>query len=140
MSDWDDGLTPPPHPKPSIGKLVEQLSEQATRLVRSEIALAKKELTTKAARSGIGIGMFVVAGVLSLYGLGFLLHSAMVGLAHAVPLWLAALIVGVVLFLLAGILGLVGSRQLKKGMPPTPDSAIAGIKEDVATVKEGLRP
>jgi hypothetical protein len=140
MTDWDDGRTPPPTPKPSIGKLVEQMSEQATRLVRTEIALAKKELTTKAARSGIGIGMFVVAGVLSLYGLGFLLHSAMVGLSHAVPLWLAALIVGVALFLLAGLLALVGSKQLKKGMPPTPDAAIAGIKEDVATVKEGLRP
>ena len=140
MSDWDDGQTPPPNPKPSIGKLVEQLSEQATRLVRSEIALAKKELTTKAARSGIGIGMFLVAGVLSLYGLGFLLHSAMVGLSHAVPLCLAALIVGVALFLLAGILAFVGSRQLKKGMPPTPESAIAGIKEDVSIVKEGLRP
>ncbi|GAA1407351.1 MULTISPECIES: phage holin family protein [Oerskovia] len=140
MSDWDDGQPPPPSPKPSIGKLVEQMSEQATRLVRTEIALAKKELTTKAARSGIGIGMFVVAGVLSLYGLGFALHSAMVGLAHAVPLWLAALIVGVVLFLLAGILAFVGSKQLKKGMPPTPENAIAGIKEDVATVKEGLRP
>jgi len=140
MSDWDDGQTPPPNPKPSIGKLVEQVSEQATRLVRSEIALAKKELTTKAARSGIGIGMFVVAAVLSLYGLGFLLHSAMVGLAHAVPLWLAALIVGAVLFLLAGGLALVGRKQLKKGMPPTPEAAIANIKEDVATVKEGLHP
>jgi hypothetical protein len=139
MTDWDDGQPPRPTPKPSIGKLVEQMSEQATRLVRTEIALAKKELTTKAARSGIGIGLFVVAGVLSLYALGFLLHSAMVGLSHAVPLWLAALIVGVALLLLAGSLAFVGSKQLKKGIPPTPDAAIAGIKEDVATVKEGLR-
>lgn len=140
MSDWDDGQTPPPNPKPSIGKLVEQMSEQATRLVRTEIALARKELTTKAARSGIGIGMFVVAGVLSLYALGFLLHSAMVGLAHAVPLWLAALIVGAALLLVAGLLAFVGKKQLTKGMPPTPEATIANLKEDVATVKEGLRP
>ncbi|WP_265520271.1 phage holin family protein [Oerskovia flava] len=140
MSDWDDGRTPPTTDKPTIGRLVEQLSEQATRLVRSEIALAKTELTTKATRAGLAIGLFVAAAVLLLYALGFLLHAAMSGLATALPLWLAGLIVGVALVLVAVVLGLVGRSQLKKGIPPTPESATRNIKEDIATVKEGLHP
>ena len=118
MSDWIDGRIPPEEQKPTVGQLVERLSEQATRLVRSEIALAKAELTTKAKHAGIGIGLLVVGGVLVLYGLGFLLHSAMEGLATAMPLWLAALIVGLVLVLVAGTLAFVGVKQLQRGVPP----------------------
>ena len=140
MSDWIDGRIPPEEQKPTVGQLVERLSEQATRLVRSEIALAKAELTTKAKHAGIGIGLLVVGGVLVLYGLGFLLHSAMEGLATAMPLWLAALIVGGVLVLVAGTLAFVGVKQLQRGVPPTPTGAVASIKEDGATIKEGLSP
>ncbi|MBN0039304.1 phage holin family protein [Cellulosimicrobium cellulans] len=140
MSDWIDGRIPPEEQKPTVGQLVERLSEQATRLVRSEIALAKAELTTKAKHAGIGIGMLVVGGVLVLYGLGFLLHSAMEGLATVMPVWLAALIVGLVLVLVAGTLAFVGVKQLQRGVPPTPTGAVDSIKEDVATIKEGLRP
>ena len=89
---------------------------------------------------GIGIGLLVVGGVLVLYGLGFLLHSAMEGLATAMPLWLAALIVGGALVLVAGTLAFVGVKQLQRGVPPTPTGAVESIKEDVATIKEGLRP
>ncbi len=117
MSDWIDGRIPPEEQKPTVGQLVERLSEQATRLVRSEIALAKAELTTKAKHAGIGIGLLVVGGVLVLYGLGFLLHSAMEGLATAMPLWLAALIVGGALVLVAGTLAFVGVKQLQRGVP-----------------------
>ncbi len=83
--------------------------------------------------------MLVVGGVLVLYGLGFLLHSAMEGLATVMPLWLAALIVGLALVLVAGTLAFVGVKQLQRGVPPTPTGAVEGIKEDVATIKEGLR-
>src|SRR5690606_8716999 len=112
---------------------------RSPRLVRSEIALAKTELATKAKHAGIGIGMLVVGGVLVLYGLGFLLHSAMEGLATVMPLWLAALIVGLARVLVAGTLAVVGVQQLQRGVPPTPTGAVEGIKEDVATIKEGLR-
>ena len=42
----------------SLGKLVSDLSEQASRLVRAEVELAKEELTAKAKHAGIGSGMF----------------------------------------------------------------------------------
>ncbi|MBD5785253.1 phage holin family protein [Cellulosimicrobium terreum] len=140
MSDWVDGRVPPEEQKPTVGQLVERLSEQATRLVRSEIALAKEELSTKAKHAGVGIGLLVVGGVLVLYGLGFLFQSAVEGLANAVPMWLAALIVGLAIVLIAGLLAFVGVKQLKRGVPPVPTDAVSSVKEDVNVVKEGLRP
>ena len=140
MSDWVDGRIPPEEQKPTVGQLVERLSEQATRLVRSEIALAKTELKDKAMHAGVGIGMLVVGAVLVLYGLGFLFAAGMEGLATVMPTWLAALIVGLVLVLVAGALAFVGVKQLQRGVPPTPTAAVDSIKEDVETIKKGVRP
>ncbi|BDZ41550.1 hypothetical protein GCM10025865_08490 [Paraoerskovia sediminicola] len=117
MSDWDDGREPP---KPSIGTLVERLSEQATRLVRSEIALAKTELTKKLTHAGIAIGLFVAAGVLALYGLGWLFFAAYAGIAEALAPWLAALILGVAILIVVAVLALVGKKQLSRGVPRRP--------------------
>lgn len=42
----------------STGELVSRLSEQTSRLVRDEVALAKVEMTEKAKHAGIGTGLF----------------------------------------------------------------------------------
>jgi uncharacterized membrane protein YqjE len=137
MTDWDDGRTPPVDRPPSMGRLVEQLSEQATRLVRAEIALAKAELAEKAKRSGVGIGLLGAALVIVLYAVGVLVWSAVIGLAEAWPLWLSALVIGVAMVLFAAALVLVGVRQLKQAArrPETIDR----VKDDVAALKEGIK-
>ena len=139
MSDKDDGLFGGPESTPSIGALVGQLSEQVSRLVRAEIASAKAEMSQKAQKAGIGIGLLCVAAVLSLYGLGFLLHSAMAGLDTVMPLWLAALIVGVVLVLIAAIAVLIGVKTLKKASPPSPEITVKSLRDDVTAIKEGIK-
>ncbi|AEG43152.1 phage holin family protein [Isoptericola variabilis] len=137
MTDWDDGRTPPPADRPpSMGRLVEQLSEQATRLVRAEIALAKAEVAERAKRSAIGIGLAVVAAVIVLYAVGILLWAAVFGLAEAWPLWLSALVIGVVLMLAAGALAFVGLKVLQRAA--TKPETIDRVKDDVAAVKEGM--
>src|SRR5947209_19100493 len=92
----------------SLAELVNQLSEQTSRLVHQEIELAKAELTVKGKRAGIGAGMFGGAGVFGLYALGALTATAILALATAVTGWLAALIVTVVLAAVAGVLALQG--------------------------------
>ncbi|MGO1316426.1 MAG: phage holin family protein [Cellulomonadaceae bacterium] len=131
--------TPPPNaPEPSIGELFGRITEQTSRLVRAEIELAKKELVGKATKLGVGIGLVAVGGVLALYGLGVLIHAAVLGLSTVLAPWLAALIVGLAIFLVVGVLVLVGVKQLKAGSPPTPEAALESIKKDVDTVKKGL--
>jgi hypothetical protein len=137
MTDWDDGRTPPPADRPpSMGRLVEQLSEQATRLVRAEIALAKTELADRAKRSGIGIALAVVAVVIVLYAVGVLIWAAILGLGEAWPLWLSALVIGVVLMLLAGGLAFAGIKVLRRAA--TKPDTIDRVKDDVAAIKEGM--
>lgn len=139
MTDRTAGQPADPKGGPSIGTLISQMTDSATRLIKAEIASAKAEMATKAKNAGIGIGLFVGAGVFALYGLGFLLHSAMDGLANVMPLWLAALVVGLVLMILAGILVLVGKKQLARGLPPQPTHAVKSVQSDIAAVKEGIK-
>lgn len=122
----------------SLGQLVGDLSEQAARLVRAEIDLAKAEVTGKAKQLGLGAGLLVGAGVLGLYTLTAFLATAIIGLATVVPAWLAALIVSVVLLLVTAALALVGVKRLQKGSPPVPERAIANLREDVDAVTKGL--
>jgi len=137
MTDWDDGRTPPAEQPPSMGRLVEQLSEQTTRLVRAEVALAKAEMTEKAKRSGIGLGLIAAALVVVLYAVGVLIWAGILGLDTVWPLWLSALVVGVAMVLVAGIAVAIAVRQLKKAArrPETIDR----VKEDVETIKKGVR-
>ncbi|MDX6360039.1 MAG: hypothetical protein QOH37_3093 [Nocardioidaceae bacterium] len=124
---------------PSTGELVRQLSEQTSRLVRDELALAKVEMTEKARHVGLGAGLFSGAGVLALYGVGALVATAILGLAQALPAWLAALTVTVVLFGVAGVAALLGKRQIDDGTPVAPERTIENVKQDLDTVKEARR-
>lgn len=135
-------MSDPASPRPSeptTGELVSQLSEQTTRLVRDEVALAKVELTEKAKHVGVGAGLFSGAGVVALYGVGALVATAILGLAEALPAWLAALIVTVVLFAIAGVVALLGKRHVDAGTPVTPERTIDNVKQDLDTVKEARR-
>lgn len=124
--------------RPSIGELVSTLSEKFSALIRSEIALAKAEMAEKAKNAGIGIGLFVAAGVLAFWGTGMLIATIVLGIAEGLPAWLAALIVTVVIFGLVVVLGLLGKRSLDRGTPPLPEKAQASIKADVDALKQGL--
>jgi uncharacterized membrane protein YqjE len=124
------------HPEDSsLGGLVSQLSSQIPELIRSEIRLAQVELTEKGKRAGVGIGMFSAAGLLAFFGLGVLITTAILLIALALPAWAAALIVTVVLFAAAGIVALMGKKQVSEATPPKPELAMESVKEDLATLK-----
>ena len=123
----------------STGQLIGQLTEQISRLVRDEARLAQAEVTQKAKKLGVGAGLFGGAGLVAFFGLAALITAVILALALVVPGWLAALIVAVVLFAIAGALALVGKKDVQKGSPPVPTEAIAGLRTDIATVKESAR-
>lgn len=124
--------------RPSIGELVSTLSEKLSLLVRDEIRLAKAELAAKAKHAGTGAGLIGAAAFLGFFGFAALVTTAILGLANAVDPWLAALIVGAVLLIIAAVLAMVGKKALEQGSPPVPQRTQASIKADVAAVKEGL--
>ncbi len=119
----------------STGELVQRLSTQLSELIRRELDLARAELSAKGKRAGTGAGLAGAGGVVALYGVGALIAAAIAGLAAVVPVWLSALIIGVVLLLVAGVLAIAGRGQLRQATPPVPEKAVQGVQDDVATVK-----
>jgi uncharacterized membrane protein YqjE len=120
---------------PTLGALVNDLTTQVPELIRSELRLAQAEVAEKGKRVGIGVGMFSGAGLLAFFGFGTLLATIILALALVMDAWLAALIVTVVLFVLAGVLALVGKKSVSAATPLAPERAVEGVKEDIATVK-----
>jgi uncharacterized membrane protein YqjE len=123
----------------SSADLVREITELVPRLVRDEVALAKAELTEKGKHAGVGAGMFGVSGLVVFFGTATLIAAAVLGLAEAVPGWLAALIVAVVLFVIGGALALMGKSQVSRAVPPVPQEAVDSSREDVRVVKESAR-
>lgn len=139
MVDARNAAPPRADAEPSTAELVQRATEQVSRLVREELALAKAELTQKGKHAGIGIGLFGGAGGLAFFGISVLIATAVIALDIVLPLWLAALIVGVVLLVLAGLFAVVGRGQVKRAVPPMPEDVTEGFKADVETVKSGFR-
>jgi uncharacterized membrane protein YqjE len=139
MADVANPSTSRTRNEPSTAELVQRATEQVSRLVRDELALARAELTEKGKHAGIGVGLFGGGGVLAAYGLGALLTAVVLLLALVLPAWLAALIVAVVLFVLAGILALIGKKQVSQAVPPVPAATVRSVRADVDTVAAAVR-
>ncbi|MFD3500681.1 phage holin family protein [Streptomyces sp. NPDC058676] len=120
----------------SVGDLVGQATEQVSRLVRQEVALAKEELAEKGRRAGRGGGLLGAAGAVGYAGFLALAATAAVALSLVLPLWAAALIVTAVLFALAGLLAATGRAQLRRATPPTPEEALGSVRADVEEIRE----
>ncbi|MGC5582780.1 phage holin family protein [Ornithinimicrobium sp. W1665] len=118
----------------TIGQLVSDVSTDLSQIMRGEIELAKAEIKQDVSHAGKGAGMFAGAGVLALYGLGLLL----LGLAGVIAIWLSwwagLLIVAAVLFLVAGILALIGKKQITQ-VKGKPEKAITQAQRTVETLK-----
>lgn len=126
---------PTPTEQASTGQLISQASQDISTIIRTEMQLAKADLATSGKKLGVGAGLFGAAGTLALYGLGALIATAILALALVLDAWLAALIVAVVLFVLAGVAAVVGKSSVSK-VVEAPQERVASVQQDVAAVKE----
>jgi hypothetical protein len=120
-----------PQQEASTADLVKQLSEQSNRLLQQELELLKAELRVKGKRAGAGAGLFGGAGVFALYALGALTAAAIAALATGMATWLAALIVAAVWAAVAGVMALIGKKEVEQALPPVPEDSVESVKEDV---------
>ncbi|HUA49904.1 MAG TPA: phage holin family protein [Solirubrobacteraceae bacterium] len=123
----------------STSELIRDLSEQSTRLIRQEMALARAELIEKGAQAGFGIGLFGGAGLLSLYGLGALTAGGILLLSTAMKAWMAAVIVAGGFLIVAGAAALIGKARLARAAPPVPEATIETAKQDVETIRASIK-
>jgi tetrahydromethanopterin S-methyltransferase subunit C len=124
-----------PPRKRSLLELLTEVPLLVRELVAGEIELLKQEMIRKLKALGVGAGLIAVAAIVLLGMLGVLLTAAIFALSLVMPGWLAALLVAAVLLIVAVILGLIGYRVLKKGIPPLPNETISGLKKDLNVIR-----
>ncbi len=118
-----------------VGDIIKGITDDVKVLVRDEIALAKAELIPAAKNGGIGAGLLAGAGYFAICALSVLYFAAAFGLAAAFgwSTWLGFLVVGIALFVIAGICGGIGFMLVKKVKGP--ERAIAQANQTVTEVK-----
>jgi uncharacterized membrane protein YqjE len=123
----------------SLATLLSDLAGETVELFRQELALFKAELQEKLNRAGSGAAALAAAALIAFSAWLFLLLAAVFALAIVVPLWAAALIVGVLVLVIAGVLALYGRNRLRADAL-TPERTLRSLREDRAWIRErGLR-
>ena len=106
---------------PTIGRLVTDASRDISALLRKEIQLAKSELKVSVKAGGVGLGLFAVAGFVIVLAI-IMLSVAIAYFIHwngaGLDLHWAFLIVFAFYLLVAGLLGYLGVRSVKKVRGP----------------------
>ncbi|MGI8993182.1 MAG: phage holin family protein [Nocardioidaceae bacterium] len=121
---------------PTIGKLVAETTRDFSTLIRSEIELAKTEIKVSLKFGGVGAAMLAAAAFVGI------LAIIIVSIAFALFLdwWFAGtatafLIVFVIYLLVAGLLALLGIRNVKRARAP--EQTIAAVKSNKQILKRG---
>ncbi len=121
----------------SIGDLFSELASETGTLIRQEVALAQVELTAKAASVGKNVGFLAVGGAVGYAALLAILSGVILGLSYFMPPWLAAILVGGVVGIIAFVLISSALTELKK-TNITPEETVDSIKEDAQWLKNQL--
>jgi hypothetical protein len=138
--DPDDPEVIEPRVKPerSLGTLLSDITGETVELVRQELALFKTELQEKLTTAGIGAALLGAGALVAYSGWVFLLLAAVFALALVLPAWAAALIVGVLVVAIGGVLALVGKSRMRADAL-APERTMRSLREDQAWIKERFR-
>lgn len=112
----------------SLGDLASTLSEDVSRLMRQEVALAKAEARQEAKDAAMGVGRLVGAAVLCLVILILVSFAAAQLLAEWMALEWAYLIVAGFWAIVAAFLAVTGRNELKQ-VNPVPKRTARTIQE-----------
>ena len=122
----------------SLGELFSELANETSRLVRQEVQLAKIEFGQKAATVGKRVGLIALGGAIAYAGLLAVVAALILVLAHFIPVWLAALIVGIVV-MGGGYLLIQQHLNALKNADLTPRATVETLKQDKEWAREQIR-
>jgi hypothetical protein len=121
----------------SLGESVQELGDQVKGLVRTEIALARQEMTGQTRELGLASGMVGGAGVLAALSAGTGTAGLVMLLARRMPPWLAAFTVSGGYAAGAAALAMRGRQRIEEVGVPAPDQAIDILKDTAQRVTGG---
>ncbi|WP_375474699.1 phage holin family protein [uncultured Jatrophihabitans sp.] len=112
----------------SVGQLLGDVTRDLSTLMRQEVELAKAEVKAEVAKAGKGAGMLGGAGFAGYMVVLFLSFALWWGLANAMDVGWAALIVAVVWAAIGAVLFVVGRGTLRK-VNPKPERTVETVRE-----------
>lgn len=121
----------------SVSDVLQDIFGNVQDIVRSEVRLASAEIKTEAAKTARAAKSLIAGAVLGVYAGGLLLIAAVYGLCLVLAPWLAALLVGAVVAVLAAALIVAGRKRLR--LVKKPEQTIRTVKEDVQWLKDQTR-
>jgi len=122
----------------SIPEVLQDIVGNIQEIVRSEFRLAKAELKEEASRASKPVATFGIGMVFGFYGIGFLLLSLVYWLTTLMAVWLATLLIGAGLAIVAIALMSFSGKKLKR-VNPTPDKTIRSLEENVLWTKHPIK-
>ena len=122
----------------SIGELFSELASETTTLVRQEVQLAKIELAQKAAQVGKEVGFIGLGGAVAYGGFLAVLAAVILLIGQFIPLWLSALIIGLVVLGVGYFLSQQHLHALKQ-LDATPQATVETLRQDKQWAKEQMR-
>lgn len=121
----------------SLGELFTELTQETSTLVRQEVQLAKTEMSQKASAVGKDIGFLAAGGAVLYAGFLALIATVIIALSYALPWWLSALIVSIIVLAIGGFLVRRGLDNLKQtNLAPT--ATLDTLKEDATWTKDQI--
>jgi hypothetical protein len=122
----------------SLGELFAELARETSTLVRQEVTLAKTEMSQNASRAGRHVGVLAAGGAVAYAGLLAILAAVIVLLNNVMPLWLSALLVGIVVAVVGYLLVRRALDALKRE-DFAPRETMETLKEDQRWAKDQTR-
>lgn len=131
--------TPQPAPtEKSLPDLFSDLAQEVTVLVREEVKLARAEISGKVAGAVRNVAFIAVGAALAFAAYLALQFALIAALSLVLPVWAAALIVGVVVTAIAAALAMAGINGMKN-QDLVPRKAMESLKEDALWVKQQVK-
>ena len=118
----------------SIGEIVGDITQDMSTLIRQEMDLATSEMKREVTKLGKGAGMFGGAGATGYLAMIFLSLALTYLLDNWMPVELAALIVGLLWAIVAGVLAAKGKKEIDNANPDLPVTKQT-LKEDAQWAK-----
>jgi uncharacterized membrane protein YqjE len=127
-----------PQTQRSVPEVLQDIAGNLQDIIGSEFRLAKTELKEEAAKAARPAATFGAGVAFGFYGIGFLLLASVYGLSTVMAGWLAALLVGAILAIVAIALLSSSGKKLKR-LNPAPDKTIQSLEENLQWAKHRIK-
>jgi uncharacterized membrane protein YqjE len=116
-----------------MGAILHDVAEDVAGMVRSEIKLAKTELSSQVTQISEALPLLISGAVFGFCALGLLLTTGVLAIGLVLPFWAAAAILFALTAVIAAVLLSVGKSMLSKVHGP--ERTVETLKENAEWVK-----